>query len=96
MGGETNQWAPLVYDNLAPVEIPKDPNYHFMNDMTNQAIAWMRFQKALTPDRPFFMYFAPGATHAPAPRAEGVDREVQGQVRQGLGRHAGGSCWPAR
>jgi arylsulfatase len=36
-----------------------------MNDMTNQAIAWMQFQKALTPDRPFFMYFAPGATHAP-------------------------------
>jgi len=65
MGGETNQWAPLVYHNLAPIEIPKDPKYHFMNDMTNQAIAWMRFQKALTPDRPFFMYFAPGATHAP-------------------------------
>ena len=65
MGGETNQWAPLVYHNLAPVEIPRDPKYHFMNDMTNQAIAWMQFQKALTPDRPFFMYFAPGATHAP-------------------------------
>jgi len=65
MGGETNQWAPLVYHNLAQVEIPKDPAYHFMNDMTNQAIAWMQFQKALTPDRPFFMYFAPGATHAP-------------------------------
>ena len=65
MGGETNQWAPLVYHNLAPIEIPRDPKYHFMNDMTNQAIAWMQFQKALTPDRPFFMYFAPGATHAP-------------------------------
>jgi len=65
MGGETNQWAPLVYHNLAPVEIPRDPKYHFMNDMTNQAIAWMQFQKALTPDRPFFMYFAPGATHSP-------------------------------
>jgi arylsulfatase A-like enzyme len=36
-----------------------------MNDMTNQAVAWMKYQKALTPDRPFFMYFAPGATHAP-------------------------------
>jgi arylsulfatase A-like enzyme len=65
MGGETNQWAPLVYHNLSPVEIPRDPKYHFMNDMTNQAIAWIQFQKALTPDRPFFMYFAPGATHAP-------------------------------
>ena len=65
IGGETNQWAPLLYDGLTQVELPKDPNYHFMTDMTNQAIAWMRYQKALTPDKPFFIYFAPGATHAP-------------------------------
>ena len=65
IGGETNQWAPLVYDGLSQVELPKDPNYHFMNDMTNQAIHWMRYQKSLTPDKPFFIYFAPGATHAP-------------------------------
>ncbi len=65
LGGETNQWAPLVYDGLTQVELPKDPNYHFMTDMTNQAIHWMRYQKSLTPDKPFFMYFAPGATHAP-------------------------------
>jgi arylsulfatase len=65
LGGETNQWSPLVYDGLSQVELPKDPNYHFMTDMTNQAIHWMRYQKSLTPDKPFFMYFAPGATHAP-------------------------------
>jgi arylsulfatase len=65
LGGETNQWAPLLYDGLTKVELPKDPNYHFMTDMTNQAIAWARFQHAMTPERPFFMYFAPGATHAP-------------------------------
>jgi arylsulfatase A-like enzyme len=65
MGGETNQWAPLLYHNQTPVELPKDPKYHFMNDMTNKAIAWVQYQKSLTPDRPFFMYFAPGATHAP-------------------------------
>jgi arylsulfatase A-like enzyme len=65
MGGETNQWAPLVYHNQTPVELPKDRNYHFMNDMTNKAIAWVAFQKALTPQKPFFLYFAPGATHAP-------------------------------
>jgi arylsulfatase len=64
-GGETNQWAPFVYDGIHPVELPEDPNYHFMNDMTNQAVAWMKYQKALTPDKPYFMYFAPGATHAP-------------------------------
>ncbi len=65
MGGETNQWAPLLYDGMTKVEVPKDPNYHFMTDMTNQAIAWTQYQKALTPDKPFFVYFAPGATHAP-------------------------------
>ncbi len=65
LGGETNQWAPFIYDGVHPVELPEDPNYHFMNDMTNQAVAWMKFQKAMTPDKPFFMYFAPGAVHAP-------------------------------
>jgi arylsulfatase len=65
MGAETNQWSPFLYHNQAPVPVPRDPGYHFMNDMANKAIAWMQFQKALTPDRPFFIYFAPGATHAP-------------------------------
>ncbi|MEC4747051.1 arylsulfatase [Methylomicrobium sp. Wu6] len=65
IGGETNQWAPMLYEGLNQIETPKDPNYHFMADMTDQAINWMRYQKALTPDKPFFMYFAPGATHAP-------------------------------
>lgn len=65
IGGETNEWAPLVYDGITIVETPEDPNYHFTTDMTNQAISWVRFQKALAPEKPFFMYYAPGATHAP-------------------------------
>ena len=65
MGGETNQWAPAVYDGMTKIEVPKDPNYHFMNDMTNQAIKWVQSVKSLTPEKPFFIYFAPGATHAP-------------------------------
>ena len=65
IGGETNQWAPLLYDGMNQVELPKDPNYYFMTDMTNQAIKWVQYQKSLTPDKPFFIYFAPGATHAP-------------------------------
>jgi arylsulfatase A-like enzyme len=65
IGGETNQWAPLIYDGMNQVEPPHDPNYNFMTDMTNQAIAWVQYQKSLTPDKPFFVYFAPGATHAP-------------------------------
>ena len=65
IGGETNQWAPLIYDGVTLVETPEDPNYHFTTDMTNQAVSWVRYQQALSPDKPFFMYFAPGATHAP-------------------------------
>jgi len=65
LGGETNQWAPFIYDGVHPVELPEDPNYHFLTDMTNQTVAWIKYQKALTPDRPFFVYYAPGATHAP-------------------------------
>ena len=65
MGGETNQWSPAIYDGMNKIETPKDPNYHFMTDMTNQAINWMQSVKSLTPDKPFFIYFAPGATHAP-------------------------------
>jgi arylsulfatase len=65
MGGETNEWSPSIYDGVTKVEPPQDPNYHFTTDMTNQAVSWMRYQQALTPDKPFFVYFAPGATHAP-------------------------------
>jgi arylsulfatase len=65
LGGETNQWAPFIYDGVVPVELPDDPDYHLLTDMTDQAVAWIKYQKALTPDKPFFVYFAPGATHAP-------------------------------
>jgi arylsulfatase A-like enzyme len=64
-GGETDQWSPTLYDGMARVPTPHHPGYNFMTDMTDQAIGWMKFQKSLTPDKPFFIYFAPGATHAP-------------------------------
>lgn len=65
IGGETDQWSPTLYDGLTRVPTPHYPGYNFMTDMTDNAIGWMKFQKALTPDKPFFIYFAPGATHAP-------------------------------
>ncbi len=65
IGGETNQWAPAIYRDTVPVEPPDDPQYHFTVDMTDRAIEWIGQQKALMPDKPFFVYFAPGATHAP-------------------------------
>lgn len=65
IGGEANQWAPALYDGMIRVDTPSDPNYHLMTDMTDQAIKWVQAEKSLTPDKPFFIYFAPGATHAP-------------------------------
>ena len=67
IGGETNQYAPAIYNGTVPVEPDRTPEegYHFTEDMTDKAIDWVRQQKALMPDKPFFVYFAPGATHAP-------------------------------
>jgi arylsulfatase A-like enzyme len=65
LAGENNQWYPEIYDGITPVPTSDDPEYHFMADMTDQAIQWVNAQKSLAPDKPFFIYFAPGATHAP-------------------------------
>jgi arylsulfatase A-like enzyme len=67
IGGEAHQWYPSLYEGTTPVEVKKTPEegYHLMEDMTDKAIGWIGQQKALAPDKPFFVYFAPGATHAP-------------------------------
>ena len=83
IGGETNQWAPLLYDGMNQVEPPNDANYHFMTDMTNQAIRWVQYQKSLTPDKPFFIYFAPGATHAPHHVPKSWIAKYKGKFDQG-------------
>ncbi|MBI1249529.1 sulfatase-like hydrolase/transferase [bacterium] len=65
--GETHQYYPVLFENTTPVEANKTPEegYHFMTDMTDRAIARMKLSKSVAPDKPFFMYFAPGAMHAP-------------------------------
>jgi len=67
VGGETNQYYPGIYEGTTPVEPGTTPEqgYHFTEDMTDKAIGWVRQQKSLMPDKPFFVYYAPGATHAP-------------------------------
>ncbi|QMW67815.1 arylsulfatase [Mumia sp. ZJ1417] len=67
IGGENNQWDPALYDGTTPVEPPRtaEEGYHLTEDLADRATSWMRQQKALMPDKPFFVYFAPGATHAP-------------------------------
>ena len=67
IGGEAHQWYPSLYEGTTPIEVKKTPEegYHLVPDMTDKAIGWIGQQKALMPDKPFFVYFAPGATHAP-------------------------------
>ena len=67
IGGENNQYDPALYNGTTPVEPPAtaEEGYHLTEDLTDHAISWVRQQKALMPDKPFFVYFAPGATHAP-------------------------------
>jgi arylsulfatase len=84
IGGETNQWHPMVYDGTTRVYPDvESPGYHFTTDMTDQAIGWMNTQQSLTPEKPFYMYFATGATHAPhhAPK-EFIDK-YKGKFSQG-------------
>ena len=67
VGAEANQYYPGLYEGTSPVEPPKSPEegYTLTEDLADRAITWVRQQKALVPDKPFFMYWAPGATHAP-------------------------------
>ncbi len=88
IGGETNQYYPTLYEGHTPVEADRTPEqgYHFTEDMTNKAIAWVRQQKALMGDKPFFMYFAPGATHAPHHVPEEWSAKYRGKFDQGWDR----------
>ncbi len=67
IGGEANQYYPGLFEGTTPVEPEKTPEegYTLNEDLADRAITWVRQQKALAPDKPFFMYYAPGATHAP-------------------------------
>jgi arylsulfatase A-like enzyme len=85
IGGETNQYAPAIYQDMVPVEPDRTPEegYHFTEDMTDHAIDWIRQQKALMADKPFFVYFAPGATHAPHHVRPEWSAKYKGQFDQG-------------
>ncbi len=65
LAGESSQWEPAIVKNTTRVAAPEKPQYHFTEDMADQAIAWLRRQNAIAPDQPFFMYWAPGASHGP-------------------------------
>src|SRR5512139_3299449 len=85
IGGEANQWYPTLYEGTTPVENKKTPEqgYHLMADMTDKTIKWISQEKALAPDKPFFIYFAPGATHAPHHVSKEWAEKYKGKFDQG-------------
>ena len=86
LGAETNQWYPdLVYDNH-PVDQPKSPEegYHLTEDLTDKAMEFIKDAKTIAPEKPFFLYYAPGACHAPHHVPKEWSRPVQGPLRHGL------------
>lgn len=65
LAAETSQYEPRLFNDTTPIEPPRDPKYHLSEDLAGQAVSWMRQHHAYAPDKPFFMYWAPGAIHAP-------------------------------
>lgn len=65
LAGESSQWEPAIVRNTTRVETPEHDGYHFTEDIADDAIRWMRRQNAIAPEQPFFVYWAPGASHGP-------------------------------
>ncbi len=65
LAGETSQYEPRLFENLNPIEPPHDPTYHLSSDLADKALVWLRRHQSFAPDKPFFMYWAPGASHGP-------------------------------
>ncbi|MFO7550344.1 MAG: arylsulfatase [Haliea sp.] len=86
LGGETDQFEPTLYEGTTAVRRPPGESYHLTEDLAEQAVRWMKLQNSLAPERPFFLYFAPGATHAPLQVPEPWISRYRGQFTQGWDR----------
>ena len=86
LAGETSQWEPRLVENFNAIEPPHDETYHLSEDMADKAIAWMRRHRAFAPDKPFFMYWAPGAAHGPHHVAKAWADKYKGQFDDGWDR----------
>jgi arylsulfatase A-like enzyme len=84
LGGDTDQWHPALFENTKPVLPPfGDPNYILIHDLADRSIDWIRTQHATAPDKPFFLYFAPGNSHAPHHAPKDWIAKFKGQFDQG-------------
>jgi arylsulfatase len=91
VGGEANQWQPALYEDTKPVEleVPRGAEGHYtLNDaLADKAITYIAQEKSVTPDRPFYVYYAPGATHAPHHVPKDWIEKFKGQFEQGWDRY---------
>jgi arylsulfatase A-like enzyme len=84
LGGDTDQWHPALFENTTPVLPPfADPNYILIRDLADRSINWIRTQHAAAPDKPFFLYFAPGNSHAPHHAPKDWIAKFKGRFDQG-------------
>jgi arylsulfatase len=83
IGGDTDQWHPALFDGTKPIEAPNDPKYHLDADLADHAVAWIRQQHALAPDKPFFAYYSPGLCHAPHHAPKEWIAKFKGKFDQG-------------
>jgi arylsulfatase len=83
IGGDTDQWHPALFDGTKPIEAPNDPKYHLDADLADHAVAWIRQQHSLAPDKPFFAYYSPGLCHAPHHAPKEWIAKFKGQFDQG-------------
>lgn len=86
MGGETDQFEPTLIEGTTPILRPEGKDYHLTTDLADQAIRWMRARQSITPGKPFFLYFAPGATHAPLQVPKAWIDKYRGRFDQGWDR----------
>jgi arylsulfatase len=84
LGGDSDQWHPALYDNTNPIEpYLGNPDYILDRDLADKAIAWMRMQHALAPQKPWLLYYATGTAHAPHHAPKDWIAKYKGQFDQG-------------
>jgi arylsulfatase len=83
LAGETSQWEPRLIENTTAIEPPHDEKYHLTEDMADKGLAWLKKRRAFAPDKPFFMYWAPGAAHGPHHVAKEWAQKYKGKFDQG-------------
>ncbi len=83
LGAEENMYEPSLHDGVTIIDTPDKPDYHLLEDMTDQAIGWVREQKSMRPEKPFFIYYSSAGSHAPHQVSQEWIDKYRGQFDQG-------------